>query len=142
MSDQANAQQLQSMIERAGRITAEEGDALATLWEADEDIVLPEASVSLAIQGGADAPMVTNADLVAAWQHALDAAGSAGRVDEIEAAQAAGRAVKHAHPHLRDRSGAEEAVRAAVLGIGVRDLVSAEDLDALTAVWRRVLGEV
>jgi hypothetical protein len=140
--DERYAPELQTMIDRAGRITPDEATALADRWAADEDVVIPEVSASLAIQGGADGAMVTNATLVGAWEHALEAAGTAGRVDEIEAAQAAGRAVRHAHPHLRDRSGAEEAVRAAVLGIGVRDLVSAEDLDALTAVWRRVLGEV
>lgn len=133
---------LQAMIERAGRITADEAEALDVTWKADEGIVLPEPSASLAIQGGADGRMVTNADLVAAWQHALEAAGAAGRVEEIEAAQEAGRAVRHSDARLRDRAGAEEAVRSAVLATGVRDLVSDDEFATLTAAWRKVLGEV
>ncbi|WP_146240233.1 hypothetical protein [Curtobacterium sp. MCSS17_008] len=142
MTDDTSTTGLQSMIERAGRITAEEAEALDVAWKADEQILLPEPSASLAIQGGADGRMVTNADLLAAWQHALDAAGAAGRVDEIEAAQEAGRAVKHSDAHRRDRAGAEEAVRSAVLATGVRDLLSDDEYATLTAAWRKVLGEV
>lgn len=142
VSEDTSNTALQAMIERAGRITADEAEALDVAWKADEDIVVPEPSASLAIQGGADGRMVTNANLVAAWQHALDAAGAAGRVEEIEAAQEAGRAVKHSDAHLRDRAGAEEAVRSAVLATGVRDLVSDDEYAVLTAAWRKVLGEV
>ncbi|MEK6344959.1 MAG: hypothetical protein V4737_14125, partial [Curtobacterium sp.] len=124
MSDDTSNAALQAMIDRAGRITADEAETLDTTWKADEGILLPEPSASLAIQGGADGRMVTNADLIAAWQHALEAAGAAGRVEEIEAAQEAGRAVRHSDARLRDRAGAEEAVRSAVLATGVRDLVS------------------
>ena len=142
MSDDTSNTALQSMIERAGRITAEEAEALDVTWKADEAILLPEPSASLAIQGGADGRMVTNADLLAAWQHALDAAGAAGRVEEIEAAQEAGRAVKHSDAHRRDRAGAEEAVRSAVLATGVRDLLTDDEYATLTAAWRKVLGQV
>ncbi|MDM7884448.1 MULTISPECIES: hypothetical protein [Curtobacterium] len=142
MSNENSQAAVQSMIDRAGRITADEAEALDVTWKADEGIVVPEPSASLAIQGGADGRMVTNADLLAAWQHALEAAGAAGRVDEIEAAQEAGRAVKHSDAHLRDRAGAEEAVRSAVLATGVRDLLSDDEYATLTAAWRKVLGEV
>ena len=142
VSDTTENSGLRAMIDRAGRITAEEAESLDITWKADEAILLPEPSASLAIQGGADGRMVTNADLVAAWQHALEAAGAAGRVEEIEAAQEAGRAVRHGHAHLRDRAGAEEAVRSAVLATGVRDLVSDDEYATLTAAWRTVLGEV
>jgi len=142
VSDDTSNTALQSMIERAGRITAEEAEALDVTWKADEAILLSEPSASLAIQGGADGRMVTNADLLAAWQHALDAAGAAGRVEEIEAAQEAGRAVKHSDAHRRDRAGAEEAVRSAVLATGVRDLLTDDEYATLTAAWRKVLGQV
>jgi hypothetical protein len=142
VSNENSQAAVQSMIDRAGRITADEAEALDVTWKADEGIVVPEPSASLAIQGGADGRMVTNADLLAAWQHALEAAGAAGRVDEIEAAQEAGRAVKHSDAHLRDRAGAEEAVRSAVLAAGVRDLLSDDEYATLTAAWRKVLGEV
>lgn len=142
MSDTNHRDDLQAMIERAGRLTAEEGEALGAAWTADEDIVIPEPSASLAIQGGADGAMVTNPDLVAAWAHALEAAGAAGRVDEIEAAREAGRAVRHGDVHLRDRGNVEEAVRSAVLAVGVGDLLPEAEQQALTASWRKVLGEV
>ncbi|WP_420362893.1 hypothetical protein AABM26_15405 [Curtobacterium aetherium] len=142
VTDHPASAALQAMIERAGQISAEEAEALDVTWKADEGILLPEPSASLAIQGGADGRMVTNADLVAAWQHALEAAGAAGRVEEIEAAQEAGRAVRHSDAHLRDRGGAEEAVRSAVLATGVRDLVSDDEFATLTAAWRKVLGEI
>ncbi|PCN46884.1 hypothetical protein Csp2054_14910 [Curtobacterium sp. 'Ferrero'] len=142
VSDHTSNPGLQAMIERAGRITADEAESLDVVWKADEAILLPEPSASLAIQGGADGRMVTNADLVAAWQHALEAAGAAGRVEEIEAAQEAGRAVRHSDARLRDRAGAEEAVRSAVLATGVRDLVSDDEYATLTAAWRKVLGDV
>lgn len=142
VSDDISNAGLQAMIERAGRITADEAESLDVAWKADEGILLPEPSASLAIQGGADGRMVTNADLVAAWQHALEAAGAAGRVEEIEAAQQAGRAVRHSDARLRDRAGAEEAVRSAVLATGVRDLVSDDEYATLTAAWRKVLGDV
>jgi len=141
VTDDTSNAALRSMIERAGRITADEAEALDVAWKADEQIVVPVSSASLAVQGGADGRMVTNADLLAAWQHALDAAGTAGRVDAIEAAQEAGRAVKHSDAHLRDRAGAEEAVRAAVLATGVRDLLTDDEYATLTATWRRVLGK-
>ncbi|MGL3200998.1 MULTISPECIES: hypothetical protein [Curtobacterium] len=141
MSDDTSNAALQAMIDRAGRITADEAETLDTTWKADEGILVPEPSASLAIQGGADGRMVTNADLIAAWQHALEAAGAAGRVEEIEAAQEAGRAVRHSDARLRDRAGAEEAVRSAVLATGVRDLLSDDEYDTLTAAWRKVLGE-
>lgn len=142
MSNDISNAGLQAMIVRAGQITADEAESLDVAWKADEAIVVPEPSASLAIQGGADGRMVTNADLLAAWQHALEAAGAAGRVEEIEAAQEAGRAVRHSDARLRDRAGAEEAVRSAVLASGVRDLVSDDEYATLTAVWRKVLGEV
>ncbi|WP_152998032.1 hypothetical protein [Curtobacterium luteum] len=141
MSDDTSNPDLQAMIDRAGRLTADEAESLDVTWKADERIVVPEPSASLAIQGGADGRMVTNADLLAAWQHALDAAGAAGRAEEIEAAQQAGRAVRHSDAHLRDRAGAEEAVRSAVLATGVRDLITDDEYAALTTAWRTVLGE-
>jgi hypothetical protein len=142
VSDKTYAPELQTMIERAGAITEAEAERLGALWVADEDIVLPEASLALGINGGVDAPMVTNAELVGAWEHALDAAGKAGRVDEIEAAQAAGRAAEHAmrHEHGVEKDGVAEAVRSAVLGTGVRDLLADDEVATLTAAWRRVVG--
>jgi hypothetical protein len=145
MSKRAYSERLQAMIDRAGQLTGDEIEALGKLWKADEDIVFPQPSLALGIVGEVDYPVVTNADLVTAWEYALDAAGKAGRVDEIEAAQDAGRAVKRDLRHLHDdelaKDGSEEAVRSAVLATGVRDLIADEDFQALTAAWRRVVGD-
>ncbi len=135
---------LQAMIDRAADLTATETDALGKLWESDEGLMMPPMSLGLEIQGEFDAPVVTNQDLLDAWQHALDAAGAAGRVDEIEAARAAGRAATREVRHLKDspssKNGTEEAVRSAVLAVGVKDLISASDYDTLVAPWQQVLG--
>lgn len=49
MSDTTSNAALRTMIERAGRITAEEAESLDVTWKADEGILLPEPSASLAI---------------------------------------------------------------------------------------------
>jgi hypothetical protein len=146
MSEKTFAPTLQAMIDRAGTLTPEETKTLGELWKGSEDI---QFSPDLAggIQGGiASYPIIENTALVAAWENALHAAGNAGRVDEIEAAEAAGRAAKrderHDHDSEYDRDGAEEAIRSAVLAAGVHDLISSDDFDALTAAWRRVLGDI
>ena len=89
MSKEIYPPQLQAMIDRAGILTAEETERLGQLWETDEDLVLPPPSLAYEAFGGFDVPIVTNAALLGAWQRALDAAGNAGRVDEIDAARAA-----------------------------------------------------
>ena len=137
---------VQAMIDRAGSLTAAETDSLGTLWENEEALVLPGVSFQLQLQGELDYPIVTNAALLAAWQSALDAAGTAGRVDEIEASRAAGRAATHDVRHLHDteaaKNGAEEAVRSAVLAVGVRDLIPDADYQTLVSPWQQVLGAI
>jgi hypothetical protein len=146
MSQETYPVALQAMIDRAGTLTAEETQSLGQLWESDEGLVMPPVSIAWEITGGLDMPVVTNQQLADAWQRALDAAGTAGRVDEIEAARAAGRAVVKDVRHLKDsessKNGAEEAVRSAVLAVGVRDLISAEDYRALVTPWQHVLGQI
>ena len=134
------------MIDRVGRLTATEVDSLGALWESDEDLVLPPPSFSFELQGGVDYPVVTNQALVEAWQRALDAAGAAGRVNELDAARAGGRAVVRDVRHLKDseasKNGAEEAVRSAMLAVGVRDLISDDDYQILATPWQQVLGPI
>jgi hypothetical protein len=88
--------------------------------------------------------MVTNQALIDAWEHALDAAGKAGRVTEIDAAMAAGRAATREVRHLDDspsaKNGTEQAVRSAVLAVGVRDLISDADYQTLVSPWQQALG--
>ncbi len=137
---------LQAMIDRAAILTAAETDSLGKLWESDEDLVMPRMSIGLELQGEFDAPIVTNQALLDAWQHALDAAGNAGRVTELDAAMAAGRAATHDVRHLKDspssKNGTEQAVRSAVLAVGVRDLISDDDYATLVTPWQQVLGTV
>ena len=135
---------LQAMIDRAATLTATETDSLGKLWESDEDLVMPHMSIGLELQGEFPAPMVTNQALLDAWQHALDTAGNAGRVTELDAAMAAGRAATHEVRHLKDspssKNGTEQAVRSAVLAVGVRDLISDVDYETLVTPWQQVLG--
>ena len=135
---------LQAMIDRADSLTVEETQALGDLWESDEGLVLPKASVLWELAGGLDVPVVTNTTLISAWQRALDAAGNAGRANEIDAARAAGRAATHEvrfeHDTEAEKNGTEEAVRAAVLAVGVIDLISKSDYVTLVAPWQQALG--
>jgi hypothetical protein len=144
MSKQSYPAVLQAMIDRASTLTAAETKALGDFWESDEQLMLPEPSVINEAFGGLDFPVVTNAALVGAWQRALDAAGNAGRADEIEAARAAGRAAVHdvrfEHDTEAEKNGTEQAVRAAVLALGVIDLISKDDYDALVGPWQHALG--
>jgi hypothetical protein len=135
---------LQAMIDRAGALTAAETDSLGALWESDEQLMMLRPSFSLEIEGEVNPPFATNQALLDAWQHALDAAGNAGRVTELDAAMAAGRAATRDVRHLKDspssKNGAEEAVRSAVLAVGVRELISDADYQTLVAPWQQVLG--
>jgi hypothetical protein len=144
MSRETYPVELQAMIDRAGDLTAAETDSLGQLWESDEGLVLPNPSVFLEVVGYEDYPVVTNQALIDAWERALDAAGNAGRANEIDAARAAGRAALLDVRHLQDsessKNGAEEAVRSAVLAVGVRDLISEIDYRILVTPWQQVLG--
>lgn len=146
MSQETYPADLQTMIDRAGSLTAAETDSLGQLWESDEGLVLPNPSVLLEVFGYEDYPVVTNQALIEAWDRALDAAGNAGRANEIDAARAAGRAAVHDVRHLKDsessKNGAEEAVRSAVLAVGVRDLLSDTDYQILVTPWQQVLGSI
>jgi phage-related minor tail protein len=146
MAQETYAAALQSMIDRAGSLSAEQVDALGKLWESDEELEMPWPSMAAELQGEVNPPVITNQALIDAWRRALDAAGTAGRVDEIEAARAAGRAAHHDDRHLDDspssKNGTEEAVRSAVLAVGVRDLISDADYQVLVAPWQQVLGVI
>jgi hypothetical protein len=131
--------QLQSMIDQAGTLTAEQIEGLGSGWASIADYaVLPDSRLT--------SELATNTALIDAWQRAVDAAGASGRVEEIDAARTAGRTAEHAARRARSVSGhrglVDEAVRAAVLAVGVKDLLSAEDYALLVGPWRAVLGGV
>lgn len=144
MAHETYPAQLQAMIDRASTLTAEETDALGKLWESGEDLVMPKMSIIDEAQGEFDAPIVTNQALLDAWEHALDAAGNAGRVTELDAAMAAGQAatreVRHLHDSPSSKNGTEQAVRSAVLAVGVRDLITDAEYQTLVGPWQQVLG--
>ena len=144
MSNESYPAEQQAMIDRAAALTAVETEALGTLWESDEQLIMPNMSILDELQGEFDAPLVTNQALIDAWEHALDAAGKAGRVTELDAAMAAGRAATREVRHLDDspssKNGTEQAVRSAVLAVGVRDLISDDDYQTLVSPWQQVLG--
>lgn len=143
MAEETYPAVLQAMIDRAGSLTPEETKAIGDLWESDQDFIMPPPSLGAELFGGLDFPVVTNQALLAAWQRALNAAGNAGRVDEIDAARAAGRAavddVRFEHDTEAEKNGAEQAVRAAVLAVGVIDLISKDDYFTLVNPWQQAL---
>ncbi|MEJ1229846.1 MAG: hypothetical protein WDM88_03110 [Galbitalea sp.] len=144
MTEESYPAVLQAMIDRAASLTKEETKALGDMWESDEDLLLPEPSLAMELFGALDLPAITNKALLDAWQRALDAAGNAGRVNEIDAARAAGRAavreVRFEHDTEAEKNGAEQAVRAAVLAVGVIDLISKTDYFTLVTPWQQALG--
>jgi hypothetical protein len=144
MAEETYPAVLQAMIDRAGSLTPNETRAIGDLWESDQNFVLPPPSLGTELFGGLDFPVVTNQALLGAWQRAVDAAGNAGRADEIDAARAAGRAAVHdvrfEHDTEAEKNGAEHAVRAAVLAVGVIDLISKDDYLTLVTPWQQVLG--
>jgi len=144
MSNESYPAEQQAMIDRAAALTAAETEALGTLWESDEQLIMPNMSILDELQGEFDAPLVTNQALIDAWEHALDAAGKAGRVTELDAAMAAGRAATREVRHLDDspssKNGTEQAVRSAVLAVGLRDLIPDDDYQTLVSPWQQVLG--
>ncbi|MFC5503189.1 hypothetical protein ACFPJ4_13150 [Lysinimonas soli] len=146
MSNEIYPAALQAMIDRAGALTAEEIDTLGRLWESDEGLIMGKPSVSAELLGELNPPIVTNHALIDAWQRALDAAAGAGRVEELDAARAAGHATHRDDRHLKDspsaKNGSEEAVRSAVLAVGVKDLISDTDYQILVAPWQQVLGDI
>ena len=144
MTEESYPAALQAMIDRAATLTEDETKALGDLWESDEEFLFPEPNLALELFGGLDFPVVTNKTLLDAWQHALDAAGEDGRVNEIDAARAAGRAAVHEvrfeHDTEAEKNGTEQAVRAAVLALGVIDLISKTDYFTLVTPWQQALG--
>ena len=144
MTEETYPAVLQAMIDRAASLTPEETKALGDMWESGEDLVLPAPSLAWELMGGLDFPVVTNKTLLDAWQRTIDAAGNAGRVTEIDAARAAGRSavrdVRFEHDTEAEKDGTEQAVRAAVLAVGVSDLISKEDCFTLVSPWQQVLG--
>jgi hypothetical protein len=131
MTEEAYSTELQSLIDRAGSLTAEETETLGQLWEAGEDLVLPSPLLRTELFGQLDFPVVTNQELLAAWQHAARAAGRAATRDE-----------RHFKESESSKNGAEEAVRSAVLAVGVRDLISDADYQTLVSPWQQVLGAI
>jgi hypothetical protein len=144
MSNETYPPVLQAMIDRAGTLTADETKRLGDYWEEDEQPMLPEPQLRFEVLGYLDAPVITNKVLIDAWQRTLDAAGSAGRVNEIDAARAAGRAAVHEvrfeHDTETEKNGTEQAVRAAVLAVGMIDLISKDDYATLVTPWQLALG--
>jgi hypothetical protein len=144
MTNETYSAVLQAMIDRAATLTQEETKALGDMWESEEGLVLPAPNLGAELFGALDFPVITNKALLGAWQRALDAAGNAGRVNEIDAARAAGRAAVHEvrfeHDSEAEKSGTEQAVRAAVLALGVIDLISKTDYFTLVTPWQQVLG--
>lgn len=60
----------------------------------------------------------------------------------MEAGRAATHEVRHLHDSPSSKNGTEQALRSAVLAVGVRDLISDGDYQTLVMPWQQVLGTV
>ena len=81
MTHETSSSPLQSMIDRASSLSAAQVDALGTLWESDEELMMLKPDFFAELEGEVNPPFATNQALIQAWERALDAAGTAGRVE-------------------------------------------------------------
>lgn len=146
MTDETYPANLQTIIDQASALTEEQARSLADHWENDEEVEPPSERLGWASQGEIDYLSVSNAILNKAWLNALEAAGEAGRALELDAARAAGRAVKDAVHHFAisdtSKNAAEAAARAAVLAVAVRDLITETDFNDLVEPWQKAVAAV
>jgi hypothetical protein len=88
--------------------------------------------------------MPTDFALQRAWQSASSVASREGRADELDAALAAEKGMERAVRHFKigrvAKAGAIEAARAAVLAVGVRDIIEDKTYELLIGPWQRTLG--
>ena len=134
------------MIEKAKSLTAEQADALGTAWTSQEGISFDRASLGDVHRFVHELPQIQNLALQYAWQRVSSVATEEGRADELDAAIAAERAAEHAVRHLAvgpiPKAGAVEAARAAVLAVGVRDVIQNEAYELLVGPWEQVFGKL
>lgn len=133
---------LTEMIERAQNLTTDQADALGTAWTSQEGLSYDPAWSGNGYWG--EVPRIQNLALQYAWRGVSSIAAAKGRADELDAAIAAEKAVKRALRHLKigpiPKAGAVEAVRGAVLAVGVRDIIEDEAYELLVGPWRQVFG--
>jgi hypothetical protein len=134
------------MIERAKNLTSEQADALGTAWTSQEGLSYDPASLGGGYTFMHEIPRIQNLALQYAWQRVSSVATEEGRADELDAAIAAEKAVERAVRHFKigpiPKAGAVEAARAAVLAVGIRDLIEDKAYELLVGPWELVFGRL
>jgi hypothetical protein len=135
---------LTEMIERAKNLTSDQADALGTTWTSQEGLSNDPASLGSGYSYKREIPRIQNPALQFAWQRVSSVASEQGRADELDAAIAAEKAVERAVRRFKigriPKAGAVEAARAAVLAVGVRDLIDDKAYELLVGPWQQVFG--
>ena len=135
---------LTEMIERAKNMTSDQADALGIAWTSQEGLSYDPASLGSGYVYMREIPQIQNLALQYTWQHISSVASEEGRADELDAAIAAEKAVERAVRHFKigpiSKAGAVEAARAAVLAVGVRDIIEDKAYELLVGPWQKVFG--
>ena len=143
MAREVFSAELTSMIEQVKALTSDQADALGTAWTSEEGVTFDPASF-LSHTWMHEIPHIQNLALQYAWQRVSSVATEEGRADELDAAIAAEKAAEHAVEHMKigplPKAGAVEAARAAVLAVGVRDVIDEKVYELLVGPWQQVLG--
>ena len=139
--------ELTEMIDQAKNLTDEQARTLGGEWNSEEGLsydaaVLDVSSTNTFLR---EVPDIQNLALQYAWQHTSSVASLEGRADELDAAIAAEKAVEHRIHHLKVepaiKGGAVEAARAAVLAVGVRDIIDPKAYELLVGPWEKTFGK-
>ena len=137
---------LTEMIEQAKNLTPDQADAMGTAWTSQEGLSYDPATFIGGNNYMREMPRVQNLALQYAWQRISSVASVEGRADELDAAIAAEKAVERVVRHFKisalSKAGAVEAARAAVLAVGVRDIIEDAAYQLLVGPWQQVFGTV
>jgi hypothetical protein len=141
--------ELTEMIEQAKNLTDAQAETLGGAWNSEEGLSYDPAQLSLigttTSTFMSEIPDIQNLALQYAWQHISSVASLEGRADELDAAIAAEKGVEHRIHHLKidsaAKGGAVEAARAAVLAVGVRDIIDPAAYELLIGPWEQTFGK-
>ena len=136
--------ELTEMIEQAKNLTADQAATIGTAWTSQEGLTYDSATFATFHSFIHELPQIQNLALQTAWQRISSVATEEGRADELDAAiaaeEGAERAVRHLDIDPVAKAGAVEAARAAVLAVGVRDIIEVPAYELLVGPWQKAFG--
>lgn len=137
---------IKEMIERAEHLTPTQADALGAAWTSEEGLTYDPASLFSSHAYLSEIPRIQNVALQKAWRRVSSIATEEGRADELDAAIAAEKAVERAIRFFNigplSKAGAVEAARAAVLAVGIRDIIEVNAYELLVGPWQQAFGHL